>query len=374
MVKKTVKPVKILFLIDSLPRGGKERRMIELLKGLLSTGGYRPEVAILSGKVQYEEIFSLGIPVHTIIRKFQWDPRLFTSLYRLCREVQPDIIHSWGHMSSVSIVPAAKMLGIRLINGSVANAPLNLGLRNKKYLWAKLSFPFSDLVIGNSRAGLRAYRAPEGRSHCVYNGFDFRRVPEAGSSEEARTRLGIEEGQIVGMVGAFQPRKDYATYIRAAIRLLEEGRQVTFLAIGDGPLREECAATVPARFQGRILMPGLMQDVEKAIQAFDVGVLSTNSLVHGEGISNSILEYMALGKPVVATDGGGTPEIVDDGHTGFLVKPLDPEELAARIAWLLDNPEKARRMGKEGKQKIETEFTISRMTEHYVEIYQSLAN
>ncbi|MCO6477336.1 MAG: glycosyltransferase [Phaeodactylibacter sp.] len=366
--------MKILFLIDSLPRGGKERRMIELLKGLLSAGGYRPEVAILSGKVQYEEVFSLGIPVHTIIRKVQWDPRLFTSLYRLCREVRPDIIHSWGHMSSVSIVPAAKMLGIRLINGSVANAPLNLGLRNKKYLWAKLSFPFSDLVIGNSRAGLRAYRAPEDRSRCVYNGFDFRRVPEAASAEEARARLGIEEGQIVGMVGAFHPRKDYATYIRAAIRLLDEGRRATFLAIGDGPLREECAAMVPGRHQNRILMPGLMRDVEKAIQAFDVGVLATNSLVHGEGISNSILEYMALGKPVVATDGGGTPEIVEDGRTGFLVKPLDPEGLAARIAWLLDNPEKARRMGAEGKHKIETEFTISRMTEHYIEIYQSLAD
>ena len=142
MVKTSVKPMKILFLIDSLPRGGKERRMIELLKGLLHNGRYQPAVAILSGKVQYEEIFSLGIPVHTFVRKFKKDPRLFLSIYQLCKRTMPDIIHSWGSMSSIYTVPAAKALGIKLINASVADAPLNLGLSKKKYLWAKLSFPF----------------------------------------------------------------------------------------------------------------------------------------------------------------------------------------------------------------------------------------
>ena len=372
MVKTSVKPMKILFLIDSLPRGGKERRMIELLKGLLHTGGYKPAVAILSGKVQYEEIFSLGIPVHTFVRKYKKDPRLFLRIYQLCKKTKPDIIHSWGSMSSIYVVPAAKALGIKLINASVADAPLNLGLSNKKYLWAKLSFPFSDLIVGNSEAGLRAYRAPGARSQCVYNGFDFGRIPEASSSEQARTRFKIEEGKIVGMVGAFQDRKDYPTYIRAAIQLLEQGRKVSFLAIGDGPLREKCAAMIPPQFKHRIIMPGLIRQVESVIQAFDIGVLATNALVHGEGISNSILEYMALGKPVVATDGGGTPEIVADGRTGFLVKPLSSQEMADKIAYLLDHPEKARQMGAEGRRRIETEFAISRMTERYIEIYQDM--
>ncbi|MCB0587597.1 MAG: glycosyltransferase, partial [Phaeodactylibacter sp.] len=144
-------------------------------------------------------------------------------------------------------------------------------------------------------------------------------------------------------------------------------------AIGDGPLWKECAAMVPARFSNRIILPGLRRDVESIIQAFDVGVLATNSLVHGEGISNSILEYMALGKPVVATDGGGTPEIVENGRTGLLVSPLNPEEMAEKIAYLLDHPEKAREMGQEGRRIIETEFTISRMTERYIDIYKSMA-
>lgn len=372
MVKKTVKPVKVLFLIDSLPRGGKERRMVELLKGLLRTGNYEPAVAILSGKVQYEEIYDLGIPVHTVSRSFSKDPRLFLQMYRLCRMETPDIIHSWGYMSSVYAIPAAKALGIKLINAIVANAPKNLGLSNKKYLWAKLSFPFSDLVVGNSEAGLRAYRAPGGRSRCIYNGFDFKRIPEAAAAGEARARLGIAEGPVVGMVGTFDHRKDYPTYIRAAVQLLEQGRQATFLAIGDGPRREACAGMVPSRFRSRILMPGLMRDVESIIQAFDVGVLATNSLVHGEGISNAILEYMAMGKPVVATDGGGTPEIVAHGSTGFLVDPLSPEALAEKIGWLLGHPEKARQMGADGKRRIETEFAISRMTEQYIEIYQDM--
>ena len=373
MVKNSVKPVKVLFLIDSLPRGGKERRMVELLKSLLDTGGYEPVVAILSGKVEYEEIFQLGIPVHTVARKFSKDPRLFMQLYQLCRMERPDVIHSWGYMSSVYVIPAAKAMGIKLVNAIVANAPKKIGLSNKKYLWAKLSFPFSDLVVGNSQAGLRAYRAPGGRSQCVYNGFDFKRVPDASDPEEVRDRLGIEQGQVVGMVGAFHQRKDYRTYLRAAIQLLEEGREASFLAIGDGPLWKECAAMVPPRFRSRMLLPGLRRDVESLIQVFDVGVLATNSLVHGEGISNSILEYMALGKPVVATDGGGTPEIVENGRTGFLVAPLNPEEMAGKIAYLLDHPEKARQMGAEGRRRIETEFTISRMTERYMQIYRDMA-
>jgi len=364
--------MKILFLIDSLPRGGKERRMIELLKGLLHAGGYEPEVAILSGKVQYEEIYSLGIPVHTMVRKSKKDPRLFLRLYQLCRQAKPDLIHSWGSMSSIYIIPAAKALGIKLINASVADAPLNLGLSNKKYLWAKLSFPFSDLIVGNSNAGLRAYRAPGARSQCVYNGFDFKRIQAISGPEEARSRLGIGPGKVVGMVGAFHDRKDYRTYIQAAIQLLEQGRDVTFLAIGDGPNWEACAAMVPPQFKKQILLPGLIRQVESVIQIFDIGVLSTNSLVHGEGISNSILEYMALGKPVVATDGGGTPEILYDKRTGFLVPPFAPEEMAARLAYLLDNPEEAARMGAEGRRIIETEFAISRMTEHYIDIYKGM--
>ncbi len=364
--------MKILFLIDSLHRGGKERRMIELLKGLLQAGGFEPSVAILSNKIQYEEIFELGIPIFRIPRKSSMDPRLFARLYQLCRRERPDIVQCWGYLSGLFVIPAAKALGIKLINATVANAPLGLSLSDKKYLFARIAFPFSDLIVGNSLAGLRAYRAPGAKSRCIYNGFDFNRLQAVSGPEEVRSRLGIGPGKIVGMVAGFYDRKDYPTFIRAAVQLLEEGRQATFLAIGDGPQWEECAAMVPEQHKGRILLPGLIRQVESVIQAFDVGVLSTNSLVHGEGISNSILEYMAMGKPVVATDGGGTPEILADGRTGFLVPPYKPEEMAARIAFLLDNPEKAAQMGAEGRKRIETEFAISRMTEHYITIYNGM--
>src|SRR5438876_8916005 len=103
------------------------------------------------------------------------------------------------------------------------------------------------------------------------------------------------------------------------------------------------------------------------VKTFTVGVLSTFT----EGISNSVMEYMALKKPVVATDGGGTRELVVEGETGFLVPPGKPEALAAKIEYLLDNPDDARRMGEAGAARLRCEFSIARMIEKTVNLYEA---
>lgn len=365
--------MKILFLIDNVYRGGKERRMIELLKGLLANGGYELEMVVFSDNVQYPELFELGIPVHLLPRKKKRDPFMFLRFYRLCKQINPDLIQSWGAMANIYAIPAAKALRIKLLNSCIANAPRKFELTNKKHLWTKLSFPFSDLIIGNSQAGLDVYRAPAGKSRRIFNGFDLNRVEALQAPDKIREKLKIRPGKVVGMVGAFYGRKDYESFIRAAIQLLEQGKAVTFIGIGDGPTHEECLALIPEAFKDRILLPGQIQQVESYIQIFDVGVLSTNARVHGEGISNSIIEYMVLGRPVVATDGGGTPEIVLDGETGFLVTPQVPEELAEKIAYLLDHPEEAQRMGQQGRQRILDQFTLPRMTQEYIKTYKELS-
>ena len=205
-----------------------------------------------------------------------------------------------------------------------------------------------------------------------FNGFDLKRVQALESAQKVREKLGIKSENVVGMVGAFYGRKDYEGFILAAIQLLEEGRNLTFLGIGDGPTREKCEAMIPTQFKEHILLPGQIEQVESYIQIFDIGVLSTNAQLHGEGISNAIIEYMVLGKPVVATNGGGTPEILQDGETGFLVTPQVPAEMAGKIAFLLDHPEEAKRMGKLGKERIYDQFTLSRMTQEYIKAYEAL--
>ena len=353
-------------------KGGKERRLLELLKGFQSYPDVRCELVLLSKRVQYPEVLELGIPVHMLERKPKQDPRVFVRFYRIAKKFQPDIIHSWGSMPSVYALPTVRLLKPKFINAMIADAPSFMKWHHAGALRARLTFPYSDLVIGNSKAGLHSYGAPEGRRACVYNGYDFRRSENLEDPLEIRQRFQIQTPHIVGMVGGFAPRKDYFTYIKGAIRVLEQREDVSFLAIGGGPNLEACKAMVPANHQSRIIFTGPQQGVESIMNVFNVGVLTTNHKIHGEGISNSIMEYMAQSKPVVATRGGGTPEIVVDGETGYIIEPYSDEALAEKVNVLLDNPILAAEMGTAGKSRVEERFNLKDMTANYYRIYQEL--
>ena len=364
--------MKILMIIDSLGRGGKERRMLELLKALKVRKDIHVQLVIFSSNIAYPEVHDMGMPVHILERKPKKDPRIFFRFHKICKRFGPDMIHSWGTMSTIYAIPAAKRMGITLINANIADAPNNLSFSDSRFLRAKLTFPFSDVILGNSEAGLRAYKAPPAKSKCIYNGFDFRRMDNLDDADEVRNRLGIHAPRLVGMVGAFHDRKDYDTYLQAAQKVLEQRQDVNFLAIGDGPNLARCKQLVEDRFKDKIIFPGQLSGVESVINILDVGVLATNSLVHGEGISNAIVEYMIFGKPVVASDGGGTPEIVRDGENGFLVPPLSADKLAEKILYLLAQPELAREMGKKGTQHIRDNFSLKRMENQFIHLYQNL--
>src|SRR5262249_41091338 len=135
-------------------------------------------------------------------------------------------------------------------------------------------------------------------------------------------------------------------------------------AVGDGEALE--ASRKIAADVGAIKFLGKRKNVEEIVETFDIGVLSTFT----EGISNSIMEYMALRKPVVATDGGGTRELVVDGETGFLVPPGNPDALAAKIEYLLDHPDIAKGMGEAGEVRLRREFSITRMVERTAKLYE----
>ena len=166
------------------------------------------------------------------------------------------------------------------------------------------------------------------------------------------------------MVAEFNRFKDYPTFVRAACKLSRRRKDVVFVAVGDGETLEaskKIAAGVEA-----IKFLGKRKDIIPLVATFDIGVLSTFT----EGLSNSIMEYMALRKPVVATDGGGTRELVVDGETGFLVPPQNPDALAAKIAYLLDHPDIVSHMGKAGEAKLRREFSLTRMVEETVKLYE----
>ena len=360
--------MKVLHFTDSLRSGGRERQLVELVKGASFEGRIIPEIVCMSCDVHYKEIFDFGIKIHFLTKNRRWDPGVFCKFYNICNYFKPDVIHTWDSMTSVYAIPVAKILRIPLINGMVRDAPENLNIFNRHFRRARLTLPFSDLVVGNTYAGLIAYDIPAYKARCLYNGFDFKRLRNVLSREEILEAHGIKAGLVVGMVASFTKNKDYKTFVNVAIQMLGSRSDVSFVMVGDGPEMPVCQELVPEQFKQNIKFLGRMQDVESIVNSFDVGVLATNTMLHGEGISNSIMEYMALGKPVVATRGGGTGELVLDKKTGFLVDGNNPGEMKRAIISLLDDHELRLRMGECGKERIISVFNLEKMNRCYYEM------
>jgi glycosyltransferase involved in cell wall biosynthesis len=363
--------MKVLHLIDSLVMGGKERRLLELLKGMQAADGIECRLVILSKTVQYAYAAELKVPTYHLERSSRRDIRVFGRLKKKCQEFGPEIIHSWESMCSIYAAPIARMLNIRFINAMISNSS-KVTFPGSRWLRARLTFPFSNLIVGNSHAGLSAYKAPLQKSRCIHNGFDFSRLAQIDSKEACRQRLRITTPKIVGMVASVDSRKDFFGFVEVANRLTVLRRDVTFIALGDGPLLDACRQRVGPHASDRIRFLGRQANIESYINLFDVGLLLTNPDVHGEGISNSIMEYMAIGKPVVATRGGGTEEIVAHNLTGFLVPPGQVDTLCEKIEYLLDHEDQAAQMGRAGCEVIRHSFTIERMVGQYLNAYRAL--
>lgn len=360
--------MKILHLIDSLASGGKERQLVELLKGLSIHKDIVCELAIMSHNIHYIAINNLNMKTHCLIRKNKKDLRILIQLYNICKEFEPDIIHTWESMASIYAVPIAKILGIKFINGMIRDAPSKLNLFGKAWIRSKLTFPFSDVIVANSYAGLNSYRVTSKKGACIHNGFDSHRIKDLQDKDIVKAQLNVNSERVVGMVASFSRKKDYETYISAAQMILENHNDVTFLAIGDGENLSKCKKLVRPRFQSKVKFLGKQNNVESLISIFDIGVLATYS----EGISNSIIEYMALGKPVVASDSRGTKELVLDGTTGFLVSPGDVKHMCIKIIRLLENTDLAIKMGHAGKDRISTFFNLDKMTTSYIDLYHDI--
>jgi glycosyltransferase involved in cell wall biosynthesis len=358
--------MKILHIIHGLNSGGAERQLIELLKGLIKKENIEVGVVILSDAIDFEYIFGLDVDIHILKRKYKKDFTIFSKLYKICKIFKPDIIHSWELMCSVYSMPIAKLIGAKFINGIIRGAPSEFSLFNSRgFLLTKITFIVSDFNLSNSYAGLRSYKISDLKSICIHNGFDFNRLKNIIKAENIKKKHNIKTKNTVGMVARFDKRKDYATYIESAMNILQERKDVTFLAIGEGETLHNCMNLVPVKYKEYIRFLGKQTDVESLINIFDIGVLVSFE----EGISNSIMEYMALEKPVIATKHKGNEEIVIDNKTGYLIRREDIKDLTEKIEYLIDNKVIATAMGRAGRERLEKEFSLEKMTEAYINLY-----
>jgi glycosyltransferase involved in cell wall biosynthesis len=357
--------MKILFFIDCLTSGGKERRLVELMKGLKLLPEVQFELVIMSEDVHYKEVFELGITIHYLIRRSKKDFSAFYKFYKISKIYRPDFIHCWDSMTAVLSVPICILLQIRMVNGMITDTPLQRNIFYKPLLRARLTFPFSNIIIGNSNAGLKAYSAPKRKSFVIYNGFNFVRINGLLEKSVILKKIGVKSKYVVGMVAAFGEFKDYKTYFEAAQLLLKNRDDVTFLAIGNNTDSEQSESLILKENKANFKLLGKQSGIESYINAMDICVLSTYS----EGVSNSILEYMALSKPVIVTAGGGSNEIVVNATTGFLISQSNSLELCDKIELLINDDQLRQRMGYEGKERIINHFSIEKMVDSFVDIY-----
>lgn len=359
--------MKILFFVESLRSGGKERRLVELIKGLSKYTDIEMELVLMKDEIHYNDVIETGIKIHYVIRKnLKKDPKVFFKFYKIAKKIKPDIIHVWGNMVAIYAIPAKVLLKIPMVNNQITDAPESVG---KSLIGHNLTFRFSDKIVANSKAGLEAYDAPLKKSKAIYNGFDFNRLNNIKDKTSVAKQFDISTKYVVGMVASFSYKKDYDSYIKAANIVLEKYRDVTFICVGSGSF-DEYEQIIKPENKNRILFLGKQKEIESIMNICDIGVLATFT----EGISNSLLEFMALGKPIVVTGEGGCSELVSHKRNGFLLEVSNFKGLADKILYLLDNEKERVHFGEMSKKIVKEKFSISKMINEFRTIYSKILN
>lgn len=342
--------------------GGTERQVTLLMKNL--PGEWERRVWSLGGGPFAKVIVELGITLDLHKRKWKFDIMPYISLLKLLVYWKPSIVHSFGWLSSAVAAQMCKLLRIPFVDGSI-----RVGWVTKKHVFrARLSLAMADCVIANSFAGLNAWRIPKRKGRVIYNGIDtdrFRFTEKKNHRDDYFTVL---------MVGRMEAAKDFDSFVNSARLVLSKDseQEWRFLALGDGTLRSTLINNNSDLVRKKLAIfvnPGL--EVCSYLREADVGVLMTNPNFQ-EGCSNSILEYMAFGLPVVCSDSGGNSEIVEDGKTGFIIPPLRADILAEKLIWLKNNRLIASKMGQTGRRRVHRDFTVENMVHKTVRIYEEL--
>ena len=362
--------MRVLFFLESLYGGGKERRSVELIRYLKEQPEeYDIELVLTEEEIYYEDIHKAGIKIRILKRKgMKYDPGIFIRFYRICRSFKPDLIHAWGKMATFYAIPAKIACGVPLVSSLIADSFKSYSNFSRYYFLLRTNLLFSDIILANSQAGLKAYNIRTSKARVIYNGVRLSRFRLISDPQRVREEFGIRTRFIVIMVAAFSHFKDYDLFIDIAKEAKGIRDDVTFLAVGDGIDFNRISKRVDEERLSNVVLSGRQKHVEKLVAVSDIGLLCTKS----EGISNSIIEYMAMGKPVIATDViGGSRELMIDGVTGYCTE-RNKDLIIELINRLLDNEGLRFSMGMLGKERIESKFSVGHMGEEFQLLYRDV--
>lgn len=368
----TARPLRVHVLIDSLGLGGAETLVAEFAIGARAAG-VKVSVAYLdAGGAAIERLRDAGVepvhvPVHSLLR-----PRDHKAVRDHLDAVRPDLLHT--HLGYADLLGglAARRLGIRSVSTLHVTAwSGTIRERAKFRLTALARRRCAARIIAVSEAARRSYldtgweRAE--RVVTVHNGIADTAVPGAGAA--IRHELGIGSDELVlGMVSVLRGHKGHEAAGAAVKLLIGRFPRLRLLIVGDGPKRTEMERAL-APLGDRVLFAGYREDVIDVLDAVDV-------LLHPSGVDafpTALLEAMAARVPVIATAVGGIPEAVVDGETGFLIgAPATAEAVATALEPLLVDPQLRLRMGAQGRERFESEFTVARWIARLLPVYESV--
>lgn len=360
--------------------GGLENGVVNLINHMPAEA-YRHAVIALTEITDFSRrIRRDDVPLVALSKPPGQTMRIFPRLWQLFRELGPAIVHT-RNLGALETALPAWLAGVAArVHGEHGRDVGDLDGSNVKYRLVRRAYrPFVSRYIALSR-DLEYYLtdaigvAPR-RIAQIYNGVDTVRFHPAAGGRSPLPGCPFDDPSLwlVGTVGRMQAVKDQLNLAQAFVRAVSVEpalrRRLRLIMVGDGPLREACLRLLTeAGVADLAWLPGERDDVPVVLRSLDCFVLPSLA----EGISNTILEAMASGLPVIATRVGGNGELVEDGRTGILVPAADPETLADALRRLAADPNRAGAMGRDGRETALRRFSMESMTRSYQAVYDDV--
>lgn len=367
-------------MITSLNIGGAEQALYRLLAGGLKDRLDPRVVSLREGGAFGESLRELGVPTVEIgigRNPLEWG-RAIQLLKQEVKRYRPTAVQGWMYHGNLAASLAARMTPgprpavVWNIRHSLYSLAAEKPLTRQVIRVNRWASPKADAIIYNSRLSREQHEAFGFAADCgqvIPNGFDTERLqPGAGCGQAERETLSIPQGSmVIGLVARFHPMKDHASFLRAAVEVMQQRSDVMCLLAGREVNMENpaLAGIVPQDMEERFRFVGERDDVPALMRAMDVFCQSSWS----EAFPNVLGEAMALGVPCVATDVGDSRDIV--GNTGEIVPPSDSDALAKSLLVMLDRtPEKRAALGSEARARIKTRYALPSVVEQYRELYE----
>ncbi len=379
MIRSTNKPL-IAHVLFRLGTGGLENGLVNLIN-TLPDDKYRHAVICMTDYTDFRNrINNDAVQVYCLNKKPGQDFAVYVRLWRLLRQIKPDLLHT-RNLSALEAQLPALLADVKCrIHGEHGRDIDDVDGTNWRYVLLRRWFrPLVQCYVPMSKDLedwlIKQIKVPEKKIAQIYNGVDLTRF-KLGDSKP-RWLLPIEFRAtnlfLIGAVGRLDPIKDQLTLVQAFIHLVknnpELSHKVRLVIVGDGVLMLPLQALVrEADIENLVWLAGERHDVADIMRTLDLFVLPSIN----EGISNTLLEAMASALPVIATKVGGNSELVVENETGYLVPKQDPIAMADAIKHYLDQPELLSLQGQAGRARVVSKFSLDRMMTDYNDIYDKL--